>query len=106
MQKIKWSNESSWQQVVVLGDIPFILSGYWNTRDEAWYIDITTNDFELLVIGKKLILNTDLLNNINNEAKPKGTLLVVPINDTIMNITRDNMGIDIDLIFIGDNELL
>ena len=106
MQSIKWFPESYFEQNVLLGNIPFNLVFNWNTRGEAWSMSISTNDNETLLFGKKLNINTDLLSDIHSESKPQGYLIVVPIAKDVQIITRDNMGSELLLIFIGFDEVL
>jgi hypothetical protein len=106
MQVIKWFEEPYFEQSVVLGNVPFTLIHNWNIRDETWSLSIITNDNIPLVVGKKLNINTDMLSSVFNELKPKGALVVVSVAKNIDIITRDNMGTEIDLVFVGDDELL
>lgn len=106
MQVIKWFSEPYWEQNIVLDNVPYYLHANFNVRDDSWYIDLFTNDNNALIYGKKLILNIDLLNNVYNESKPAGYLMVVPINDVAEEITRDNMGDEIQIIYISQNEVL
>lgn len=106
MQVIKWFDEPFWTQNVVLGDAPFVMSVNYNTRNDSWFMDLTTNDDVPLIYGKRITLDTDMFNNIHSELRPKGVLLVVPVAANVLEITRDNMGIEIELIFIGDDEVL
>jgi hypothetical protein len=105
MQILKWFKESSWEQNVTLGSIPFILNGNYNVRDSSWVLNVFTNDKIPLVLGRKLVLNTNILANAHGESKPKGILLVVPITRDVENVTRDNIGIEVEIIFIGDDEV-
>jgi hypothetical protein len=106
MQVIKWFNTPYWEQNIILDNTPYILSANFNIRDNNWYINLLTNDNIALITGKKLILGIDILNNVYNESRPEGYLLVVPINDVVEEVTRDNMGIEIELIYINRNEIL
>jgi hypothetical protein len=37
---------------------------------------------------------------------PQGQLFVVPIADNVFEITRDNMGIEVQVIFVGNDETI
>ncbi len=106
MQVIKWFDESYFEQSVVLGNTPFTLIHNWNIRDETWNISIYTNDNIPIVVGKKLNVNTDILSSVNKELRPNGLLVVVPVAKNVEVITRDNMGSEIDLIYVGYDEVL
>jgi hypothetical protein len=106
MQVIKWFDESYWEQSVVLGKIPYSLISNWNIRDNSWDIGIYTNTGAPLVVGKKLNLNTDVLSDVHIETRPQGYLVVTPVAKDVEFITRDNMGSEVELIFIGYDEIL
>ena len=105
MQIIKWFETPNWQQNVLLGGVPFNINAYYNVRDESWYINIFTNENEAIILGKKLIINIDILACVFSPLQPRGLLFVLPITD-VETITRDNMGVDVELIFVGVDELL
>jgi hypothetical protein len=104
--KVKWYSDSYWEQRLILGGEPFILIANWNIRDETWDVSLFTSDESPLIVGRKLVLNTNVLQQIQAESAPKGTLLVVPVSDRTTFITRDNMGIDVELVFIGDDDAI
>lgn len=105
MQIINWFETPNWQQNVLLGGVPFNINAYYNVRDTSWYINIFTNENEAIILGKKLIINTDILSSVFSPKQPRGLLFLLPITD-VLEITRDNMGIDVELIFVGVDELL
>lgn len=106
MQVIKWFEEAYFEQSVVLGNIPYTLIHNWNIRDETWDLSVYTNDNIPLVVGKKLNVNTDVLSSVFTQNRPNGVLVVVPVAKDIEVITRDNMGSEVDLVFVGIDEVL
>lgn len=107
MQVINWATEESFfTQDILLGDKPFVMSASWNERSGNWSISISTNNDELLICNKRLIVNTDVLNGAHSINKPQGYLVVTPVTPIVIPITQSNMGIDVLLMFIGFNEIL
>ena len=108
MQVIKWFQDASWEQKILLDNSLYILQATWNTRDESWNVSLYTNENVPLFEGKRLNINVDLLAQVTDINKPNGYLMVVPIakEKGVEIITRDNMGIEVELIFIGKNEIL
>lgn len=106
MEIIPWSDRASFEQTIVLDDKIFFLTANYNIRDEAWYLTLDNADGVNIVSGKKLTLNTDIIAYADDELKPNGYIFVVPIADTITEITRDNIGVDVKIVFIGIDELL
>lgn len=103
--KVKWYSDSYWEQRLILGGDPFSLIANWNVRDESWNVSLFTSEGDPLVVGRKLVLNTNVLEQVHVDSAPKGILLVTPISDNATSITRDNMGIDVELIFLGDDDV-
>lgn len=104
--KIKWYLDSYWEQRVILGKEPFTLISNWNVRDETWDVSLFTSEGDPLIVGRKLVLNTNILEQVQLETAPKGLLLVVPVSSKTTSITRDNMGIDVELVFIGEEDVI
>lgn len=86
----------------------FDLNGYrytiyfsWNTRCEYWEMSIYDNDEKLIVGGIRLVLTIDLLDEYRAYKMnlPVGKLSVVPRNDNVRIITRDNLNSDFVLMY-------
>jgi hypothetical protein len=108
MEVIKWFQDASWEQQVLLDFSLYILQASWNIRSEGWYVSLYTNEKVPLFEGKRVNINIDLLAQVSNINKPKGYLMVVPIakEKGVEVISRDNMGTEVELIFIGIDEVL
>jgi hypothetical protein len=106
MQVIKWFDESYWEQNIVLDKNSYSLISNWNIRDNSWDMSVYTITGTPLVVGKKLNINTDIFSDIHVEIKPQGRLIIVPVAKDVEFITRDNMGSEVELIFIGYDEVL
>lgn len=104
--KVKWYSDSYWEQRLILGGEPFSLNANWNIRDETWDISLFTSEGDPLIVGRKLVLNTNVLQQVHVESAPKGVLLVTPVSDKTTTITRDNMGIDVELVFIEEEDAI
>ena len=108
MQVINWFQDASWEQRLLLGSSLYVLQASWNTRDESWNVSLYTNENVPLLEGKRVNINIDLLAQVSNINKPDGLLMVVPIakEKGVEVITRDNMGTEVEVIFIGNDEIL
>ena len=107
MQIIKWFQEASWEQKILLDSSLYIMQASWNIRDESWNVSLYTNENIPLFEGKKVNINVDLLAQVTSTNKPTGLLLVVPIakEKGVEVITRDNMGSEVELVYISRNEI-
>ncbi len=106
MQIVQWFQDPYWTQNVVLGDRSYVISSKFNTRDLSWYVTIATSNGVNIISNKRVTLNNDIIEGSKSELKPDGILLVVPMTENIEVITRDNMGTDVQLVFIGNDEIL
>jgi hypothetical protein len=106
MQVIKWFDSPYFEQHLLLGDSVYILECNWNIRDETWNVSLYTNDNVPLVVGKRLNINTDILSTVYSDDSPKGYLIVLPIAKDVTYITRYNMGSEVNLVFVGYDEVL
>lgn len=106
MQIINWFQDASWEQKIVLGGTAFFISAAWNIRDESWNISIYDSSENPIIVGRKLTLNVDILRLVHAENKPQGRLFAIAIANDVDEITRDNMGSEIELVFVGYDEVL
>jgi hypothetical protein len=104
MQTIKWYVDSSWAQSVVLGNDAFHIEVMWNARDNSWYMTMKNSNNETLFEQKKLVLGQNLFDGIKDNLKPSGALLVVPIT-SVKEITRDNIGDSVEIVYLSENEI-
>lgn len=105
MEIIQWFNEPSWSQDVVLGGDLYRVAGKYNPRDDSWYCDVLDSSGESLVLGRRVTIGTDILSGVSEESRPNGILLVTPVVEGVLDVSRDNMGVDVKLIFAGYDEI-
>jgi hypothetical protein len=106
MQIIQWFQEPYWTQNVILGSRSYVVTGQYNTRDLSWYLSLATSGGVSIVSNKRVTLNINLIDGVKSELAPEGIIIVVPMSDNIEVITRDNMGVDIQLIYVRNDEIL
>src|SRR5574344_2059718 len=82
-----------WTSQIDLDDKRYMLYFSWNSRCEYWEFSIYNEDKKLLVGGIRLVTKIDLLDEYRNYILdlPKGSLQVVPKNDNVEKITRNNL---------------
>ena len=106
MRIIKWFDDPYFEQTVTLGLASFMITCCWNVRDEAWYVSVYKSDETPLVIGKKLTIDVNVLSDVYDDGKPDGGLYAIVMGNNIDVITRNNMGSEVELVYIGDDEVL
>lgn len=107
MQTIPWFNSPSFQQSVVLERTVYNFAINYNVRDESYYLSIYDKGQNPLLLGRRLVVDvyTNILDSIYDDNKPTGLLIVSAVDDNT-EITRENMGVDVQLIYVGADELL
>ena len=68
---------------VVLNDAVYTFDVRWNTRDEAWYFDLTDSEGRLIVAGIKIVLGA-LLGRRSSHLFFRNNVLVA-IDSTLAN---------------------
>lgn len=93
-----------WTSQIDLGNKRYMLYFAWNSRCEYWEFSIYDENKELLVGGIRLVTKIDLLDIYRNYITdlPSGILQVVPRNDVVEEITRDNLNSDYTLIYVEE----
>jgi hypothetical protein len=105
MQIIDFNQASIWEQQVILDNKLLTLSCSYNTRVGAWMISVYDLDNKPIVLGKQLTLNTNVFQNIINDNAPSGVLFVYAVAEG-KDIKRDNVGTEVLLAYVGNDEVL
>lgn len=79
----------------------------WNAREEAWYMDIQTQDQVNIVTGIKLVINYPLLGQYIAYDLPVGDFILWDLEQSPSTggVTFNNLGRRYQLIFFTDEEL-
>lgn len=79
----------------------------WNAREEAWYMDIQTQNQVDIISGIKMVINYPLLNQYIAYNLPEGNFILWDLeqNPSTGGVTFDNFGKRYQLIFLSNEEL-
>lgn len=99
---IPWQNSADFTQTVTLSEKLYGIRGRWNSQHEFWTLDLYDNNGAELLLGQKLVLNTDILARYNNPLLPPGKIFVIDAGNQaqqINKIGRNDLGINALLIY-------
>lgn len=99
---IPWRDSADFKQSVRLDDRIFILRARWNTQYEFWSLDIYDANESALLLGQKLVFNTDLLERYTNPLLPQGRLFLIDSGSEsrrIERIGRNDIGVNANLVY-------
>lgn len=89
---------------IELDAVLFNFSVYWNDRESHWYFDLRNEDLEPLILGAKLVLNYDMLQDYNDVTFPAGAIYYIRETKDAIE-TADNLGIDYNIYYFTEAEL-
>ncbi len=94
-------NTARWKSQFDLGDSRFTLYFSWNSQCEYWEFSLMNDNDNLIVGGLRLVTLIDLFEQYRNLLKklPSGKLSLVPRNDVVTKLTRDNLNSDFALMY-------
>jgi hypothetical protein len=75
-----------------LGETQYILDVRWNTRAASWYMDIRTEDDELIRAGMRLVLGARHGARITDTRFPAGFITAEDTSGTHSEAGLDDMG--------------
>lgn len=108
MIKIPVFQESSskFNMSMVLEDLLISLYIYWNSRSNAWYMDITDTENNLQLIGVKLVPNWLLIRQFRAYMPNlRGDFIVIKTDVTVEDrVTYDNLNNGYTLYFYDRDE--
>jgi hypothetical protein len=88
-----------------LGDTTYRFNVRWNSRDEAWYFDLSDDEGDLIVTGVKIVLGALLVARSADDRIPNGALLAGDTSNTGIDATLDDLGVRVFVYFYSPDEL-
>lgn len=107
-QIFTWRDLADFKQSVRIDNVLYTLRARWNTSREYWTLDIFDQLGEAILLGQKIVLNTEIIRRYNDPRLPAG--FIFPIDITNMNevmadgeviarIGRDDIGTNVFLVY-------
>lgn len=94
------SNVSARTQRVVLSGREYILSFYWNEFEAKWYLDVSTNEGEALILGVKLAMGVNLLRRVTDARRPPGPLFLIDPSGSDVDPGLRDLGKRVQLLYV------
>lgn len=78
---------------VELDGTSFTLELAWNMRDEAWYLNLLTEEGEMLLSSRKVVADLPLWSRSVDPRMPAGELFAVETSGTLADPGLDDLGL-------------
>lgn len=101
---IPWKDLPDFTQTIKLDNTLYRLRARWNTVYEFWTIDIYDKNGVALLLGQKLVVNTDILARYTNTALPQGKMFIIDsgiATRQVEKIGRNDIGVNALLVYEG-----
>ncbi len=96
---------TNYSQDIELDSVQYKIEILWNHRSKTWYLSLLNESNEPIIVGIPAVLNYDILYQFRaNINVPKGSMFFVDFTEKEREITRDNFGKTVSLVYIGDTE--
>lgn len=89
-----------------LGERQYLLDIRWNTRDEAWYLTVLSEEGDVIRSGLKLVLGALVGVRVRDPDFPDGVFVVSDLSNTGLDAGLDDMGARVAVHFYTRAELL
>lgn len=89
---------------VELDGVTYTLGLQWNERDGAWYLSISTAEGELLVAGRKVVLDALLLSRYRDARLPRGALMAIDTSGELEEPGLEDLGVRVKLLYFTEAE--
>ncbi len=87
-----------------LDAVNYVLDFRWNTRAEAWFVDVLREDESPIHTSIKLMLGTLLAFEERGEDFPPGDFLVEDSSREGIDATLDDLGVRVFLYYFSEDE--
>lgn len=101
-QIIPWHNFADFRQTLKLSGVVYSMRARWNTVREYWTIDLYDKNGAALLLGQKLVFNTDILGRYQDTRLPPGQLFCIDTGNEsqkLNKIGRNDIGTNVLLIY-------
>jgi len=96
---------SNFSQEITLDGVSYRFEFTYNTRSFQWAMSIFDIDQNAIVEGIKLVLEYELLDQYRAYNLPPGELYCIDTTDEVIEITRENFGDAVQLVYITEAEV-
>jgi hypothetical protein len=86
--------------------VPYLFDVRWNTRDQAWYLDVLETDETPIVRGVKIVLGAYLGRRSNHPLFKNGVLVASDTSGATRDATFDDLGTRVKLQYIPVLDLM
>lgn len=90
----------------VIGTGSYTFDVRWNTRDAAWYFDVSDSDGAFIVVSVKVVLGAYLGRRSNHPLFANGVLVAVDLSGQELDATFDDLGTRVALQYIPVLDLI
>lgn len=88
-----------------LDGIQYVIDIRWNSRDEAWYMSVFSEEEEPLISGTKLVLGAWLTGDATHPDRPFGLFRLIDWTGSGTEATLTNIGSVVGLYFYNIDEI-
>jgi len=88
-----------------LDDRSFLLVFHWNDRAAAWFFSITSADGDLLVAGRRVVVDFPLLSRFRDNRLPSGEIVAVDTSGEQRNPGIADLGARVKLLYFAAEDL-
>jgi len=101
-QIIPWQDYADFTQTLRLSGEFYKLRARWNANKEFWTLDLFDSSGDPLLIGQKLVFNTDILARYNDPRLPPGNIFAIDTGNStqkINKIGRNDIGVNVFVVY-------
>lgn len=91
---------------IVLDSVTYALRFRWNTRESAWYMDVSTDTEEPLRNGLKVIINQPIGSRVVDERFPPGRFVAFDTTNSDIAPGETDLGDRVQLLYYSEEETL
>lgn len=84
---------------VTLDNRPYVLRMRWNSRDQAWFLDVLAENLKPIRTGIKVVLDAALGRECTDPLYPQGVITASDTSNQDREATIDDMGVRVGLFY-------
>lgn len=105
MEIIPVADYPTYSEELTIENVLYRFKISYNERGQHWALTIMDSNEVILIAGVKIVLGYELIKWYPDRGLPPGGIMVINMDDSVTEITRDNLGTDIKIVYIPEAEL-
>jgi len=103
---IPFQESPSFTQEITIDGVVYMFEFNWNSRGEFWSMDVFDRDQLPLVLGVRMVIFHELIQQYVDKGLPPGELYIIDPSGDMNEVNKDDLLTRAYILYFGEDELV